>query len=921
MVVVESVIKLLLQKLADSLIQEAIFLGGVRDQVEWLNTEFTRMRCFLKDADAKQEGDERVKNWVREVTDVAYDAEDAIDTFVFKVATLRRSGFGGRIRRYAFIFNELIARHEVGSEIERIKNKIRAISESRSTYGIENIGQGAGTTSTSLCLQDWRFTSPLAQETDFVGFDKDLKALVVRLTKGELRRCVVSVVGMGGLGKTTLTKKVYNTESVKKHFDSYSWISVSQGYTARDLLQVIVRCWAVLSDRMVETMTIAEVRNKISEYLKDKKYLVVLDDIWTKEAWDALKDAFPEMNNGSRVVLTTRNRDVALYADARSQPYELRFLKEEESWELFCKKTSPGREICCTQDLERLQREIVAKCHGLPLAIVVIGGILSRKEPWEWENVRKSISWQFVKGEVNIFGILSLSYKDLPCYLKPCFLYLGNFPEDYEFHTKELIQLWAAEGLLEERGEETLEEVGEDYLMQLIQRSTIQVARRNSSGGIKSCRIHDLLRDLSISEGKESKFLQVHSGNANAPSSSRARRLAIHHNDLSKYISLSCSTPNLRSVLIYTQGEAGLQREQEKFLFRGFKLLRVLYLHGVEIVKLPREIGELIHLRYLGCTDTRLKSLPSSIDNLTNLQTLFIASTCCSIKVPSTIGKMQQLRHLQVKGVGRVVIEGHPRLEGISNLQTLSKVKAGKWMEGCLGKLINLRKLGIEVDAEGGAYVEVFYESIVRLDCLHSLRVMALGEQLETPLGERFETLGLLLPPLSHLFKLSKLSLVGKLEKLPDSTEFPTNLTKLTLAESCLKKDPLETLEKLKNLRILRLYSSFRGVEMVCAARGFPRLEYLYLEHLYDLEEWRVEEGAMPCLLHLRINHCRQLKKFPEHVTTLKKLELWEMPEEFEERLREDGGEDWHKIRYIPSIHISYSGDNLSSRTSSRCDS
>ncbi|XP_058114489.1 putative disease resistance protein At1g50180 [Magnolia sinica] len=366
MSIVESIVKILLPKLADPILQEAIFLYGVGDEVEWLEAEFKRMLCFLIDADAKQEGDERVKNWVGDVRDVAYGAEDVIDTFLFKVAPLRQTGFVGRIRRYAFIFNKLIARREVGLEIERIKNKIRSISESRSTYGIENLGQGAGTSSAGRSHQDSRPTY-LSQETDFVGFEKEFEMLVARLTEGEPRRCVVSVVGMGGLGKTTLTKKLYNAGTVKKHFHTHAWISVSQEYSARDLLQTITKCCMVLSKEqleLVEKMDVLELSEKISEYLKEKRYLVVLDDIWKSEAWDALKDAFPHVNNGSRVMLTTRNKDVALYADPdpRSRPHELRFLTNEESWYLFCRKSFLGRDGDCPQDLEKLGREIVENC-------------------------------------------------------------------------------------------------------------------------------------------------------------------------------------------------------------------------------------------------------------------------------------------------------------------------------------------------------------------------------------------------------------------------------------------------------------------------------------------------------------------------------------------------------------------------------
>ncbi|XP_058114635.1 probable disease resistance RPP8-like protein 4 [Magnolia sinica] len=892
MALAESVVEVLLEKLADQLIQEAEFLHGVRNEVELLDAEFRRMLCFLKDADAKQGRDERVKNWVRDVRDVAYDAEDVIDTFLFKVAALKRRGFMGRIRRYAFVFNELMTLHKVGSEIERIKNKIRAILESRLVYGIENIGQGVGTSSAGLNIREWRLTSPLSQEPDFVGFEKDLKILVDQLTEGK-RRYVVSVVGMGGLGKTTLTKKVYNNRHVKTHFQSRAWISISQEYGVKDLLMNIINCYMVLSEEelnKVEKMDVFQLRHKISEYLQEKRYLMVLDDIWTNEAWDALKDAFPDTNNGSRVIVTTRKKDVALHADAQSMLYELRFFETGESWELFCRKTFPGKDDGCPQELEKLGREIVEKCHGLPLAIEVIGGLLSRKEPWEWENVRKTISWQFVQGQPQISKILSLSYRDLPYYLKPCFLYLGIFPEDSEFLAKKLIRLWAAEGLLQRRGDETLEEMGEDCLKELIQRSMIQLAKRNSSGGIKSCRIHDLLRDLSISEAKEDKFLQVHREKGDALSAFTARRLAIYDNALSECTNLKSYNPRLRSLLTYTKVD-------EKFPYTGFKLLRVLDLHNVRIKKLPSGIGALIHLRYLGFTNTLLKRLPSSIGNLHNLQTLIVTSHN-DITIPSVMGKMQELRHVQVNsvfgnyGVSPGVIEGHPRLDRISNLQTLSYVEAGEWMKGCLGKLTNLRKLGIILD-NGGAYAEVLNESIVKMDCLKSLTVK--GHQFPSKF------------PFTHLLSLRKLRLHGM---LLESTEFPTILTKLTLAYSHLNQDPLIMLEKLKNLRILSLLdASYEGVEMACSSQGFPLLESLRLQCLRQLKEWRVEEGAMPSLLHLGISDCRQLKKLPDglqHVTTLKELELLGMPDEFKERLRVDRGEDWHNFRHIPSISISH---------------
>ncbi|XP_058114675.1 putative disease resistance protein At1g50180 [Magnolia sinica] len=934
MAAARSVVELLLQKLADPLIRQAFFSHGVGDKFDWLEAEFSRMRPFLKYADeveqdgdervkkwagevrdaasnaedvVEQDGDERVKRWAGEVIDVAYDAEDVIDTFVLKIATLRRRGFVGCIRRYAFFFNKLIGSHDVGSEMERIKTDIRSISERMSTCGIQNIGQGAGTSSASLSLEQRIRTFPLTPDPDFVGFEDDLERLVVQLTEGGLRRSVVSIVGRAGIGKTTLAKEVYNDARVKNHFEYCAWISLSRQYGLRHPLEKIVE---QLMEEKVTEMKVAAgfYMKKISEYLKEKRYLIVLDYVCTEQTWDDLNGAFPDMKNGSRVMLTTRNRDVALYADEESHFHQLQFLNNENSLKLLCKKAFPGRDGYCPQHLEELGRKIVEECDGLPLLIVITGRYLSRKEQTEWKKSREiitgfrwSLAGRFVDEEIEISDILCFSYKYLPYYLKSCILYLGNFPMDHELRTKELIRLWAAEGLVEERREETMEEVGEEYLKELVERGIIKVTGTSSSGGIKSCRIHPLLSYFSILEAEECKFSEVYPRFMRIPPASRARRLALNH------AFLSFSAPLIRSLLVDASSDIFLSRSEEKLLYRGLKLLRVLHLHGFEIKNLPIEVGELIHLRYLRCTKTLLKSLPSSIANLPNLQTLHVTSPY-DINIPSAILEMQQLRHLQVAGLVKVnylgwmgnwgLIQGHPRLEQISNLQTLSQVKPGEWIQGCLGKLTNLRKLGIALDTVADA--NVLYESIVKMDHLSSLSVVTLAHV--------NRTLGLLVPPLSHLLKLSKLHLEGKLDKLPESTEFPTNLTKLTLAYSCLNQDPMATLEKLRNLRILRLLGySYVGEEMVCSAEGFPQLESLHLQGLFQLVEWRVDVGAMPSLLHLQISTCHNLKKLPEglrHLNTLKTLGLQYMLNDFQQRLQKYRGEDWHKVQHIPSIDI-----------------
>ncbi|XP_058068383.1 putative disease resistance protein At1g50180 [Magnolia sinica] len=347
--IAEAVVSFVIEKIAELLVDEGVFLHEVRGQVEWVEAELRSMWAFLKDADTKQK-DERVTNWVADVRDAAYNAEDVIDNFVLKIEQGRRRGLVGFIKRFAPFSDEPIARRQLGKDIQEIKNKLLEISKRRKTYGIENLSKGGeGSSSMSEILREQRWTSPLLEDTEVVGFQEDMRTLVARLIEGESRRCMISVVGMGGLGKTTLTRKVYNHDDVKKHFDCCAWIYVSQEYDVRGLLLNIMRCFMI---PIAEQISIVRLREKLFLHLQSRRYFVVVDDIWKTEAWDALAAAFPDMNNGSRAILTTRtrNRDVALHADIQSCVHDLKLLKTDESWKLFCQKIFFKQDSCHTPD-------------------------------------------------------------------------------------------------------------------------------------------------------------------------------------------------------------------------------------------------------------------------------------------------------------------------------------------------------------------------------------------------------------------------------------------------------------------------------------------------------------------------------------------------------------------------------------------
>lgn len=501
----EFIVSFVVEKIADQLVEEAASLSRVRSRVERIEGELRRMQCFLKDADAKQNMDERVKNWVADIRDVAYDSDDVIDTFLCRRL---KKGLFKLPWRYPFVLSDPVGHWKISRKINGIVTKLNEIAYSRSTYGIENIGVGGKSGSGADRFLEKRRSSSHAYEEDVVGLVDDIETLESRLIHGETRLCIISIVGMAGLGKTTLAKKLYHSSNIRKNFDYCGWVYVSQEYRPRDTLQNLVNRLTGLPRAELERMDKEEMEETLSKFLQEMKYVIVLDDIWTKEVWDDLKAAFPDSKNGSRIIFTTRFKDVALHADPRSPLHEPYLLSEMDGWELL------SRKLCLQGNAntslppwsKELGIQIVKRCGGLPLAIVVMGGLLSRKDVTfsEWLKVLQSVHWQLAQDSAECAEILALSYSDLPCYLKSCFLYFGLFPEDYEISARRLILLWVAEGFVQPRGQEPLEDVAEDYLEELVGRSMIQVATRKSNGSIRTCRIHDLLHELAVSKGKES---------------------------------------------------------------------------------------------------------------------------------------------------------------------------------------------------------------------------------------------------------------------------------------------------------------------------------------------------------------------------------------------------------------------------------
>ncbi|CAD6334599.1 unnamed protein product [Miscanthus lutarioriparius] len=799
-------------KLATLLGDEFKNMKDVRKEIKPLSDELNYMHAFLEKMSEEENPDKQDKIWMTDVREMSYDIEDSLNDFMICIDDDKSAKKKSLMKKCTKLLDKMKAHKRISKAIQDFKTQIKEVGDKNHRYRT-----GVTTTKDSHEMIDIRAQAIFKDASELVAIDEQKNELINLLIEdGSLSQHqvkVVAIVGLGGLGKTTLANQVY--ESVKHKFDCKAFVTVSRTPHMMEVLRTILRDISKLE----YTGDMQHLIRKISDFLQDKRYLIVVDDLWDSESWEAIQNAFIKNSCASRIITTTRKIEVAQSCCTlrRGHIYKLRPLNPENSRKLFLKRIF-GSEEGCPSDLSKVCDDILKKCDGLPLAIIAIAGLLAGKAPTvdEWNKVQCSFGHALERhSDVNrMIQILSLSYFDLPPHLRSCLLYLSIFPEDYEIRKDRLILRWIAEGFVHEEHGSTQYEIGDRCFNELINRSLIQPVD-SGSFDVTWCRVHDIILEFILSKAVEENFVTLFGlPNIRVDPHRKIRRLSLQDRN---------------------EKTDGLQAHHLVHL-GGLFALRYLSLRDTGIDELPEETGELQYLQTLDIRRNSIKELPSSVGRLSRLVTLLCDSY---VRLPDGFGKNMQALQQLVGEIG-------PPYESTSSPYFAQELR----------HLRNLRILEIWFDDEVSEDLVVSSLCTLGTGCLNSLVI-----------GFHKKHMKLVMEPWSptlHGLKILQICQIV-VPRVPRWTGSLDNLQVFTLCVEQLGMADFGLLGSLNALSSLYLsveikvadrWSSSQGTQRVkiSGTHGFPSLRRFGVGSNSCAFGLLFEGGAMPKLQELSLS-------------------------------------------------------------------
>ncbi|CAL5394450.1 unnamed protein product [Camellia sinensis] len=818
----------------NSLIQKEVgLLSGVDKEMKKLSSTLTTIQAVLEDAEQKKFQDKAIQNWLRKLNDAAYEVEDILDDCTTEALQYesKRLSFSSLKKVIStslltYPVENILFRHKIGNRMKDAIENLNAIAEERMKFHLREV-----VVEKRVELADRRETSSALTQPQLYGREED-KEKIVKMLVENICDCqdvsVYPIIGMGGLGKTTLAQMVFNDERVECHFELKIWVYVSQDFDVKRVIKAIIES---VSERTCEASNLDSLQKKLREMLNGKRYFLVLDDVWDEDQdnWDGLKYLLACGSKGASIIVTTRVAKVASIMGT-VPAHHLSFLSEEDCWLLF-KQRAFGQGNEEHPNLVAIGKEIVKKCGGVPLAAKALGGLMRfQSEETDWHSVQESEIWNLPQDKNSILPLLRLSYYNLPLELRRCFAYCAIFLKGSEIEKEKLIHLWMANGFISSNGKSELEDIGNGIWNELYWRSFFQDVDKNSSGGI-IFKIHDLMHDLAQSVMED----ECHIMEAESSNNISAQR--IHH-----------------VTLVADYMHAGVF---PKALYRVESLRTILQqirqpnTYSGSSFSFSCDFTNFGSLRVFDALGTNMGQLSSSIVNL----------------LPKNMKSLRNLRHLYFKGC-RKIQDMPPKLGHLTLLRTLSLFIVGKSRGH---RVVELQCLDL-----GGELCIRHLERVrnstdakeANLVGKQNLRILKLswGYNSESESQANVEQLLESLEPHPNVEELFIDDYRGAHFPLwmRDSILKNTVSIELCSCRNCLVLPAFGQLPSLQRLYISEMDyleyidNYFPGESPV---RGFPALEVLSISKLPNLVGLSREEGRelLPCLHEINIHTCPKL--------------------------------------------------------------